>query len=160
MKYPAFVALLAIWLVLGAPAFADLLPAGTPVQVAIEGPIDADKVKIGQTVSAHVVIPVKYQDRIVFPVGTLVKGEVTHRKNNSIAGVPGAIELGNFKITAPDGGIVPLSGTIQRQGDSRTAISLATGYFLIFPILMKGQDGIVENGAETTMFTLQEWEAR
>lgn len=158
MKYGGILSLVTCGVAMTASAFAGLLPAGTPVQVVIDRRIDADEVKTGQTVFAHIGVPVKHEGRIVFPAGTPVKAEVTHRKNNSIVGVPGSIELGNFKITVPDGGIVPLAGNIQRQGDSRVAASLGAGYFLLFPLLIKGQDGIVESGAETTLFTLQEWE--
>jgi len=30
-------------------------------------------------------------------------------------------------------------------------------YFLLLPIFVKGQDGKIESGAESTMYTAQEW---
>lgn len=136
----------------------QVLPAGTPVQVVLDQDIDADKIKVGQAVDAHIMMPVKHQGQIVFPVGTPVKGMVTQRKNNSIAGVPGSIELGNFKITTPKGAIMPLSGTFQKTGDSRIAGAVGGAYFLLLPIFIKGQDARLQRGTESTMFTLQEWE--
>jgi hypothetical protein len=135
-----------------------VLPAGTPIQVVLDQDIDADHVKVGQTVDGHIMMPVKHEGQIVFPIGTPVKGVVTHKKNNSIAGVPGSIELGNFKIVTSQNAIVPLSGSFQKTGDSRIAGAVAGGYFLLLPIFIKGQDGRLPRGAESTMFTLQEWE--
>lgn len=135
-----------------------LLPPGTPVQVAIDKEVDADEVKVGEMIEGHLVMPVKHEGVIVFPAGTPVKGSVTRRKNNSIAGVSGSIELGNFKIMTPEGGVLPLTGTFQRKGNSRVAGSLVGAYFIGLPIFVKGQDGKVESGAESTMYTVQEWE--
>jgi hypothetical protein len=139
-------------------AQAETLPPGTPVQIALDKEIDADDVKVGEVVPAHVVTAVKHNGVVIFPAGSPVKGVVTRRKNNSIAGIAGAIELGNFKLIASDGGLVPLTGNMQRKGDNRTAGSLIGAYFVLLPIFIKGQDGKIEAGAESTMYTVQEWE--
>lgn len=139
-------------------AWADQMPAGTPVQVVFDKEIDCDDVKAGEAVSARVLTPVKHNGHIVIPAGTEVKGAVVKRKNNSIAGVSGAIEVGKFKVTMPDGGIVPLSGSVQRKGDNRTAGSLIGAYFILLPIFIKGEDGKIEANAETTLYTAQELE--
>ena len=139
-------------------SYADLLPADTPVQVGVDQMIDADKVKLGETITAHLVSPVKNNGQLVFPMGTIVKGMVTQRKNNFIAGIPGSIEVGEFKMFTPNGSILPLKGNILRQGDSRTAVAVLAGYIFLFPLFIKGQDGKIEAGAESTMTTTQEYE--
>jgi hypothetical protein len=139
------------------PALAETLPTGTPIQIALDKEVDHDEVKVGEVVPAHVIAVVKQDGKVVFHVGTPVKGTVTRRKNNSICGVPGSIELGNFKISGVDGQIVPLTGNYQRKGDSHIIGSLVGAYFILFPLFIKGQDGIIESGAEATMYTAQEW---
>jgi uncharacterized membrane protein (Fun14 family) len=135
-----------------------LLPAGTPVQVVIDKEIDADTVKVGATVEGHLVYPIKQNGEVILPAGTPVKGAVTHRKNNMIAGVAGAIELGNFKVVTPDGTMIPLNGGYQRKGHNRVVGSLVGAYFIGLPLFIKGQDGKIESGAEATMYTVQEWQ--
>jgi hypothetical protein len=148
---------LSVLLALTAPSFADLLPAGQPVQVALDKEIDHDAVKTGEVVPGHLVSAIKHNGVVLIPSGTPVKGVVTRRKNNSIAGIAGSIELSNFKIETPNGEIIPLNGSYQRKGDSRIAGSLIGAYFILLPIFIKGEDGIVESGAESTMYTIQEW---
>lgn len=138
-------------------AHADILPAGAPVQVVLDEMVDSDDVKTGEAITAHISVPVKHNGKIVFPAGTKVNGVVTKRKNNFIFGVSGKIALGNFKIITEDG-VLPLTGNYQRDGNSRVAGALVGGYFLLLPIFIKGQDGKVEAGAESTMYTVQEWE--
>jgi hypothetical protein len=142
----------------GNAGFADFLPAGTPVQVGVDQALDADLVKVGMPVKAHLLLPVKREGRVVLPAGTPVIGMVTRRKNNNIAGIQGYLELGNFKITTPEGASLPLSGTIYREGNSRMAGSLIGGYLILLPIFIKGQDGKVEAGAQSTLFTMEEYE--
>ena len=148
---------LSLLLSLTAPAMADLLPAGTPVQVALDKEIDHDMVKTGEVIPGHVITPVKHNGVVVIPAGTPVKGVVTRRKNNSIAGIAGAIELGNFKVSTPNGEMIPLNGNYQRKGDNRIAGALIGAYFILLPIFIKGQDGIIDSGSEATMYTVQEW---
>ena len=139
-------------------AAAEFLPAGTPVQVAVDQPIDADLVKVGYPVAAHLVFPVKNQGRVVFPAGTAVQGKITRRKNNGIAGIPGYIEVGDFALKTPEGVSLPLIGTVFRQGESRVTGTLVAAYLMFFPILIKGQDGKVEAGAQSTLYTVEEYE--
>lgn len=139
---------------------AIILPAGTPVQVTIDKMIDADEVKVGEVIPAHISAPIKHNGKVIFPMGTPIKGTVVRKRNNSIAGIPGSIELGGFKIITPDGGVLPLTGNLQRKGNNRVAGSLIGAYFVLLPIFVKGQDGKIESGAESTMYTAQEWSAQ
>ncbi len=139
------------------PAWGDILPAGTPVQVSIDKEIDRDEVKINESIPAHIVVPVKHNGKVVLPAGTKVTGVVTKRKNNFIFGISGKIELDRFKVIT-ENGVLPLTGSLQRKGNSRVAGSLVGGYFIGLPLFIKGQDGKVESGAESTMYTVQEWE--
>lgn len=152
------IASLALLLLVTGNTWADILPAGTPIQVAIDNEVDADDVKEGETVKGHIVVPVKRNGVVVLPAGTPVHGKVVKKKNNSIAGISGKIELGNFKAMTVDGGALPLSGSYQRKGNSRVAGSLIGAYFIGLPIFIKGQDGKVEAGAESVMYTVSEYE--
>lgn len=151
------IALLTIITLLGLPVQAEILPAGTPVQVVIDNEVDADDVKEGETITGHLLAPVKQNGVVVFPAGTPVKGQVTRKKNNFIFGISGKIELGRFKLIPPDGQVIPLTGEYQRKGNSRVAGSLVGAYFILLPIFVKGQDGKIESGAEMTMYTVQEY---
>jgi hypothetical protein len=154
------VLLFGLWALLngGHSSFAEFLPAGTPVQVGVDQALDADQVKVGAPVKGHLLLPVKREGRVILPAGTPVSGVVTRRKNNNIAGIQGYLELGNFKITTSEGANLPLSGTIYREGNSRMAGALIGGYLVLLPIFIKGQDGKVEAGAQSTLFTMEEYE--
>ena len=98
---------------------AKILPQGTLVMVQASTIIDADDVKLGETVSFKTLKPVKVNGEVVIPQGTEVNAKVTKRKNNGILGIPGEIEVSEFQIMTQNNEVINLSGIVQDKGDGR-----------------------------------------
>jgi len=135
--------------------FANTLPAGTAVQVQPKTKIDADKVKEGELVDFIVTIPVKVDGKVVIKAGTAVVGQITKKKNNFIFGVPGEIEVGNFKIYEQENNVIPLHGLISDEGNNRYWAHI--GWFFLFPILfVKGDDGKIPKNLNYVLYTVDD----
>lgn len=145
---------LALFLV-SAPLQAAVLPAGTAVNVHSVQEIDADEVKAGDIVSFIVTHPVKYNDKVVIKAGTEVKAQVTKRKNNCILGIPGTLEIGNFKIYKTDGEFLGLRGTVIDKGEQRYWANI--GWIMVFPLLfIKGDDGKIPMNLDYILYTVDD----
>ena len=77
-------ALLFAIILLQIQAFAVIVPSGTSVFVQPQKIMDADDVKVGDTVKFNVVKPVKVNNETVIPAGTEVSTKVVKKKNNGI----------------------------------------------------------------------------
>ena len=135
--------------------FAGTLYSGSLVTVQPTKKLDADKLKEGELVDFFVTIPVRVDDKIVIKAGTPVTAQVTRKKNNFILGVPGALELSNFKIARDNGDIISLRGTVADEGENRYWVHI--GWFFLFPVLfIKGDDGKIEMNTNHMLYTLED----
>lgn len=136
-------------------AMAAVLPSGSVVHVQPTREINADKVKEGDLVEFNVVLPVKANGSVLIKPGTIVTAQVTKKKNNFILGVPGHIEVGNFKIYNEDKEPITLRGTILDEGDNRYWCHI--GWFFLFPVLfVKGDDGKIPMNSNHILYTVDD----
>jgi hypothetical protein len=158
----AFIALLAAaWLfnpTLMAPVLAaGKLETGTPVLLTVDKEVDADEVKLGETVSFTVQQPVKQDGVVVIPAYTPAMGIVTKRKNNFIFGVAGAFEVGNIKLHMADNSLLPIKATVYDKGNSRHGFLFGLLLWITLPLIFaKGEDGKIAKGTEVLDYTAQE----
>lgn len=131
------------------------IPAGTAITVYTEHEIDADKVKRGQNVDFIVQEPVSVNGIQVIKAGTHVTAQVTKKKNNFIFGVPGEVEVGNFKITNSQIGVLNMRGIILDKGTGKYWSNI--GWLLVWPLLfIKGNDGKIPAGTYQVVYTTGE----
>lgn len=149
------VSLLAI-LIIQAQALALTIPAGTLVVVQPNKTIDADDVKTGDNVKFVVSKQVKVNGKVVIKMGTEIDAKVVNRKNNGILGIPGEIEIGEFKLITADNDILLLNGGISDKGDGRYWANV--GWFFMFPLLfIKGDDGKIKKHSTHMLYTAEDF---
>ena len=94
--------------------------AGTPVTVQLNSTVNSNNCAQGQLVDFRVVYNVRAEGKTVIPSGTVAKGQVVFCQRAKGVGKPGQISIQIRNLTAPDGTMVPLSGSpIQFKGTDR-----------------------------------------
>lgn len=142
-------------MLLQVPVSAAMLPQGTVVVVQPQRLVDADDYKDGDTVKFTVLQPVKVNGDVLIKSGTEVLAQVVKKKNNFILGIPGEIQLDNFRIYTNDNEIIRLRGSVIDKGDGRYWAHI--GWFFLFPLLfIKGNDGKIQANTTHTLFTLED----
>lgn len=130
------------------------IPAGTPITVYVAEEIDADDVQLDQNIDFIVQDPVYINNKLVIKSGTSVIGQVIKLKNNSILGIPGEIQIGNFRITDSNQ-IINLRGNITNKGTNRAWVNVAWFFWLALPLLfVKGNDGKISAGTYQILYTI------
>ena len=133
-----------------------LIPSGTPVVAYVEKIIDADDVSEGQEITLLVQEPVKIQGQTVIKANTPIIAQVTKKKNNFIFGVPGEIEVSNFKVKMSDGNLLNLRGNISHKGQNRYWVDVVSWFFLWPFLFIKGEDGKIQPGVHQVLYTVGE----
>lgn len=131
-----------------------IIPAGTPLTVAIDEDLSSAAVNQGQQVAFH--LPADYSEfgHVLIAQGTPVRGTVAHVARRSAGGNPGAVTLSVTSVRAVDGTRIPLRGTTKVKGKSRQGQAAALGV-LTFGIgaTKKGLSAVIPAGTQFTVFT-------
>lgn len=129
------------------------IPAGTSVTVYNSQEINADNLEKGQNIEFTVDNPVIIDGKTVIQAGTRVSAQVLNKKNNFIFGIPGEIQVGNFKLHNIGNKQIDMMGSITEKGESRYWAHI--GWLIVWPLLMvKGGDGIIPAGQRYTIHTI------
>ena len=98
-----------------------VVPAGTPLSVALDADVSTKTARIGDPVDAHVASAVVIEGRTAIPAGTRVRGLVSEVVSGSdrIGGTP-TLGLKFDGIELQPGRTVGISGTLHEQGKSDT----------------------------------------
>ena len=95
--------------------------------------------------------PKYINNKLVIKSGTLVVGQVVKLKNNSILGIPGEIQIGNFRISDSNQ-IINLRGNITNKGTNRAWVNVGWFFWVALPLLfVKGNDGKISAGTYHTV---------
>ena len=130
------------------------IPAGTPITVYVDKEIDADEVQAEQNIDFVVQDPVYINNKLVIKSGTTIIGQVTKLKNNSILGIPGEIEVSNFRLKDSNQ-IINLRGNIVNKGTNRTWVNVGWFFWIALPLLfVKGNDGKIPVGTYQVLYTI------
>jgi hypothetical protein len=131
-----------------------IIPAGTPLTVAIDQDLSSASVNQGQQVAFH--LPADYSEfgHVLIAQGTPVKGTVAHVARRSAGGNPGSVTLQVTSVRAVDGTFIPLRGTTKAVGKKRQGQAAALGV-LTFGIgaTKKGLSAVIPAGTQFTVFT-------
>lgn len=150
-------AVLLLFALIQVQTFALTIPQGTLVLVQASNTIDADRVKIGDTVSFKTTKPVKVDGKVVINAGKEVNAKVINKKNNGILGIPGEIEVGEFRIITQNNEIIYLDGKIADKGKDRLWANTGWLFIITFPMLfIKGDDGKIYSINEHMLYTAED----
>jgi len=131
-----------------------IIPAGTPLTVAIDEDLSSASVNQGQQVAFH--LPADYSEfgHVLIASGTPVKGTVAHVARRSAGGNPGSVTLQVTSVRAVDATYIPLRGTTKAVGKKRQGQAAALG-ILTFGIgaTKKGLSAVIPAGTQFTVFT-------
>ena len=131
-----------------------IIPAGTPLTVAIDEDLSSASVNQGQQVAFH--LPADYSEfgHVLIAQGTPVRGTVAHVARRSAGGNPGAVTVTVTSVRAIDGTRIPLRGTTKVVGKNRQGQAAALGV-LTFGIgaTKKGLSAVIPAGTQFTVFT-------
>ena len=131
-----------------------VIPAGTPLTVAIDEDLSSASVNQGQQVAFH--LPADYSEfgHVLIAQGTPVKGTVAHVARRSAGGNPGSVTLQVTSVRAVDGTYIPLRGTTKAVGKKRQGQAAALG-ILTFGIgaTKKGLSAVIPAGTQFSVFT-------
>jgi hypothetical protein len=131
-----------------------IIPAGTPLTVAIDQDLSSASVNQGQEVAFH--LPTDYSEfgHVLIASGTPVKGTVAHVARRSAGGNPGSVTVSVTSVRAVDGTRIPLRGTTKVKGKARQGQAAALGV-LTFGIgaTKKGLSAVIPAGTQFSVFT-------
>lgn len=131
-----------------------IIPAGTPLIVAIDEDLSSASVTQGQQVEFH--LPADYSEfgHVLIASGTPVRGTVAHVARRSAGGNPGTVTVSVNSLRAVDGTRIPLRGTTKVTGKNRQGQAAALGV-LTFGIgaTKKGLSAVIPAGTQFSVFT-------
>jgi hypothetical protein len=131
-----------------------IIPAGTPLTVAIDEDLSSASVNQGQQVAFH--LPADYSEfgHVLIASGTPVRGTVSHVARRSAGGNPGSVTVSVTSVRAVDGTRIPLSGSTKVKGKNRQGQAAAL-CVLTFGLgaTKKGLSAVIPAGTQFTVFT-------
>jgi hypothetical protein len=131
-----------------------IIPAGTPLTVAIDEDLSSASVNQGQQVAFHLPADFSEFGHVLIASGTAVQGTVSNVARRSAGGNPGSVTVAVTSVRAVDGTKIPLRGTTKVKGKSRQGQAAALGV-LTFGIgaTKKGLSAVIPAGTQFSVFT-------
>jgi hypothetical protein len=131
-----------------------IIPAGTPLTVAIDKDLSSDGVNDGEQVPFHLATDYSEFGHVLISQGTPVMGTVQHVARRSAGGKPGALTLQVTSVRAVDGTKIPLRGTTKQVGKARQGQAAALGVLTLgIGATKKGLNANIASGTQFTVFT-------
>ena len=131
-----------------------IIPAGTPLTVAIDEDLSSASVNQAQQVSFHLTSDYSAFGHVLISSGTKVHGTVAEVARRSAGGKPGTVTVQVSSVRAVDGTIVPLRGTAKTVGKNRQGQAAALGVLTLgIGATKKGLSAVIPAGKEFTVFT-------
>jgi len=88
------------------------LPAGTIIRLQMDNEINSKVASVNDTFTTTLIMPVKVQETVVLPVGTVIEGRVTKVKRASYGGKGGALEVSFQTLWLVNGGKREIEGVL------------------------------------------------
>lgn len=151
------ITLVLTFLLIQVSACALTIPSGIIVTVQPQQEIDADDYNMGDNINFTIVQSVKYNNEILIKAGTEVTGTVTKKKNNGCFGIPGEIQIGNFRIIDKNSNVIRLRGTIVNKGESKYWANVGWIFLITIPmVFIKGQDAKIQMDMTYMLYTAED----
>lgn len=131
-----------------------IIPAGTPLTVAIDQDLSSASVNAGQAITFHLTSDFSEFGHTLISSGTPVHGTVVHVARRSAGGNPGALTIEVNSVRAVDGTNIPLRGTTKTVGKKRQGQAAALGLLTLgIGATKKGLSANIASGTQYTVFT-------
>jgi hypothetical protein len=131
-----------------------VIPAGTPLTVAIDQDLSSASVNSGQRISFHLTSDYSEFGHVLISQGTPVRGTVAQATRRKSGGRPGALTIQVTSVRAVDGTYIPLRGTERVVGKNRQGQAAALGVLTLgIGATKKGLSASIPSGTEYTVFT-------
>jgi hypothetical protein len=131
-----------------------VIPAGTPLTVAIDQDLSSQSVNAGQRISFHLTSDYSEFGHVLISSGTRVRGTVANVARRKSGGRPGALTIEVTSVRAVDGTTVPLTGTEKVVGKNRQGQAAALSVLTLgIGATKKGLSASIPAGTEYTVFT-------
>ncbi len=134
-----------------------ILPAGTPVVVAMDSDLSTQNNFVGDVFNVTVVNDVEYEGSVAIPKGTVGTGHVTFRTNKGGFGKVGILSIALKNLNIGEKQLL-LDGRYREEGrGNQTAVAALAFTATIFAGLVKGKAGIIPKGRELRARTGEEF---
>ena len=131
------------------------LPNNTPVEIQSVETIDSSVIQKGDSVKFKTVKNITLNGQTIIAAGSPVSATVIKAEKRRRIGRPGEIIIGDFSTVTTKGTKVPLTGDLSQTGKSKMTLSIVLSVVVIpFFLLMKGKDTAIEQGYQTTVYTV------
>jgi hypothetical protein len=131
-----------------------IIPAGTPIAVALDNDLSSESAKQGDRVTFHVVSDYSEFGHVLITAGTTVRGSITKVDKRSHGGDPGNVTVSVTALRAVDGTRIPLRGTKAATGKNRQAQASLLGIVTLgIGATKKGLAASMPAGTQLTVFT-------
>jgi hypothetical protein len=131
-----------------------VIPAGTPLTVAIDQDLSSASVNSGQRISFHLTSDYSEFGHVLISQGTPVRGTVTQATRRKSGGRPGALTIQVTSVRAVDGTYVRLRGTEKVVGKNRQNQAAALGVLTLgIGATKKGLSATIPAGTQYAVFT-------
>lgn len=131
-----------------------IIPAGTPLKVALDRDISSESANIGDTVSFHMTADYSEFGHVLINSGETVRGSVASVERRKSGGRPGVVTVSVRSVRAVDGTYIPLRGTKAVTGKGRQGQAAALGTLTLgLGSTKKGLSAAIAAGTEFTVFT-------
>jgi hypothetical protein len=147
---------------IGQPQISQIIPEGTKVKVRLEQQLSSSTADEGQIVQFTVVDDVIVNEQTVIPQGANVSGTVVQAVPKRRMGRTGKLDFSIDKITAGDGGSIPVRYSLMKKEGGNTSVStglITAGVAVLFwpaapfVLLRKGKDTTFQKGMVYEVFT-------
>lgn len=117
-----------------------VIPAGTQVSVKPVTEMKMDKDDSGKQLLFEVAEHFIMGDRILIPIGSIVRAHILEVRNAAMLGTGGKSEIQFDNITLANGRLIPLSDVpVKIKGKNNHVLSAATSMFYGLGVLVKGK---------------------
>jgi hypothetical protein len=131
-----------------------VIPAGTPLTVAIDQDLSSASVNSGQRITFHLTSDYSEFGHVLISSGTKVRGTVVESTRRKSGGRAGALTVQVNSVRAVDGTMVPLRGTEKISGKNRQSQAAALGVLTLgIGATKKGLSASIPAGTQFTVFT-------
>jgi hypothetical protein len=133
------------------------LPSGMPVNIRILDTLSSQELAVGDTIRFSVLNDVIKDGVVLIKAGSMGKATLSVAKKAGYIGRGGKVILSDFSVDAVDGTLIPLTATLQNEGDDKLVASVVLSVLLcpLF-LLMKGEQAVLPAGTQKTVYTSAE----
>jgi uncharacterized membrane protein len=132
------------------------LTAGTIVALSIENTITSEAT-VGETVHFRVMRDVSVNDQVVIKSGSMATGKVVEVISRAGLGKGGKVTVKLNTVQSVDGQNIYLSGSLDKQGEDKVALTVILGLICLPLFLLKGGEANIPAGTEIRAYVEQDY---